>query len=96
MTKKGTKKKAKKFDRQDAVPEIDRAAQAYVHARDERMALTEDEVESQAALDQVMLKHDLLEYVYEDDAGVKHRCKVSATRKVSVRKITEKKPPADE
>lgn len=97
-TKKGKKQeqlRIKGTERTDAIPALDKLAKAYVIARDERMAMTEEEVEAQAELDAGMLAQNRLEYIYEDDAGVKHRCKVSATRKVSVRKLHDKKPVED-
>jgi len=48
-----------------SIKEVDTAAEAYVEARDERMALTEKEVEAKDALINVMKKHDLS--VYRDD-----------------------------
>ena len=48
-----------------SITEVDTAAEAYVEARDERMALTEKEVEAKDALINVMKKHDLS--VYRDD-----------------------------
>lgn len=101
MTKKTKKNKKqeqlriKGTERTDAIPALDKLAKAYVQARDERMAMTEEEVETQAALDAGMLAQDKVEYIYEDDAGIKHRCKVSSSRKVSVRKLSDKKPVED-
>ncbi len=53
----GTEKKA--------ITEVNAAAEAYVEARDERMALTVREVEAREALITVMQKHKL--DVYRDD-----------------------------
>lgn len=48
------------------VAELDHAAEAYVSARDERMELTEREVEARSALISVMRKHNLTVYRDED------------------------------
>ena len=48
------------------IKELDTAAEAYVEARDERMALTEKEVEARDALVSVMKKHELAVYKDED------------------------------
>ncbi len=53
----GTEKKS--------IKEVDAAAEAYVEARDERMQLTEREVEARDALITVMKKHKL--DLYRDD-----------------------------
>ncbi len=45
-----------------SIKEIDTAAEAYVEARDERMKLTEREVEAKQNLIRVMEKHDLSTY----------------------------------
>lgn len=45
-----------------SITEVDTAAEAYVEARDERMALTEKEVEAKGNLLRVMEKHDLTTY----------------------------------
>ena len=47
------------------VAELDRAAELYVEARDERMELTEKEVAARDALIAVMKKHSLS--IYKDD-----------------------------
>ena len=47
---------------QKAIPEIDRAAEAYVEIRDKRMKLTTKEVEAQATLVAAMQKHTLTAY----------------------------------
>lgn len=49
-----------------SIKELDAAAEAYVEARDERMKLTEKEVEFKEALVAVMKKHDLQVYKDED------------------------------
>lgn len=48
------------------VPEIEDAALDYAAIRDERMKLTEKEVESKAALLEVMRKHKRMRYASED------------------------------
>jgi hypothetical protein len=49
------------------IPEVNDAAEAYVEARDKRMALTEKEVEAKDALLTVMTKHKL--QVYKDESA---------------------------
>ena len=64
---------ASKKPRQQRIPgtegqkikELDHAAEQYVAARNERMELTESEVEARDALIQVMEQHELT--VYRDD-----------------------------
>lgn len=46
--------------------DITKAAETYVEVRDERMELTEVEVDRKAKLVKVMLKHDESEYIDED------------------------------
>lgn len=47
--------------------EIERAAVRYVSIRDQRMALTKDEVKAQAELLTAMQKHSLTEYVCDEE-----------------------------
>lgn len=49
-----------------AIPAIRKAAETYVEIRDERMELTEREVEANEKLVQVMTKHDVVDYTDED------------------------------
>ncbi|MEW6212722.1 MAG: hypothetical protein AB1631_30635 [Acidobacteriota bacterium] len=53
-------------DSKRRIPAIHNAAEKYVTARDERMALTEKEVETKKHLREVMRKYDLTHYQYED------------------------------
>lgn len=65
-----------------SIPEIDRAADAYRDARDERMALTETEVEKQKILMALMKKHDVTHYTYDDyDVDVEMGEKVKVKKK---------------
>lgn len=48
------------------VKEIDKAAAKYIGIRDDRMTLTEKEVEARATLSEVMHKHNLTRYIYDD------------------------------
>ena len=50
-----------------SIPEIETAAEAYVEARDERMARTDDEVSARDALIEVMNRHKLK--VYKDETS---------------------------
>lgn len=48
-----------------AIPAIRKAAETYVEIRDERMEFTEREVEANEKLVQVMVKHDVTDYVQQ-------------------------------
>lgn len=48
------------------VPEIDEAAEEYVDIRDRRMALTKDEKAAQTSLLNLMKKHKLKAYDYDN------------------------------
>lgn len=51
------------------IQEIDTAAEAYIALRNARMKATEHETESKTALIEVMKKHGLSVYRFEDDDG---------------------------
>lgn len=68
-----------------SIQEIDDAADAYVEARNERMSLTEEEVEKHAALLELMRKHELTTYTTPDGFVAT----ISSTSKVKVRKPRE-------
>ena len=70
-----------------SIPEIEEAAIAYRAARDERMSLQEDETKLQAALVEVMAKHEVTDYKYTDDEGDDQRVFVVDSKKVKVRKV---------
>lgn len=67
--------------------DITKAAEAYVAVRDERMEMTEREVEKRAALTTVMLKHELEEYV-DEDAEIR----VTVSQKEPKAKVSKYKP----
>lgn len=67
-----------------SVPAIDRAAEAYVSTRNERMELTELEVEKHAALLEQMNKAGLTTYTYDG-----YVVNVLSTSKVKVKKSKE-------
>ena len=48
------------------VPAVDEAAAAYVEARDERMSLTEHEIDARLKLEALMRMHELEKYRYAD------------------------------
>ena len=62
-------------------PAIEKAASAYVEARDARMALTKDEVQTRAALIQAMKNAGVLTYRTTDGL----HCVLTTTEKVKVR-----------
>lgn len=74
----------------DSIPEIDKATEAYVEVRDERMELTQEEVKRHDALLALMDKHKLEYYEYD---GRIVRVKKDQTTKV---KVEKKKEPKDE
>lgn len=75
-----------------AIPEVDRAAQAYVDIRDSRMGLTEQETVAQATLLTVMRKHTLTVYRLDMGDGPMLVSVNEGQAKVSVRKVKEKAP----
>ena len=67
--------------------DITAAAEAYVEVRDERMEMTENEVEANAKLVAAMKKHDLTEYIDEDA-----ELKVTLPEKQVKAKVSKIKP----
>ncbi len=49
-----------------SIPEIDRLAEKYVDARDSRMSALKEEIELNGELDELMKKHSLTEYEYDN------------------------------
>lgn len=89
-----TKKKAKAkqtkmagdgFERQDANPAIEKAAEVLDDIQTERMDLTKKEVEARTALADVLKKANLIEYKL--DSG--KVAKLTTTTKATVRKPKE-------
>lgn len=77
-----------------AIADIEKAAEDYEDTRDERMALTELEVEKKATLLKAMDKHKKTEYIFND-----HKVEVveePGVRTVKVKKIGSKKKEEDE
>ena len=74
-----------------SIEEIDKAAEAYREARDERMELTEEEVVKHQALLDAMHKHELKSYEYDG-----YTVKVLDTAKVKVKKKKEPKAEGEE
>lgn len=64
---KQTKMEGESFDRKPQNPQVEKAAENYREKRDERMALTAEEIELKDALAAVMKEHKLDEYVYTAD-----------------------------
>lgn len=77
-----------------SIPELDRAAGAYVEARDARMALTPPEHEAKQKVIDLMQKHDVEEYV-DEEAGLKLTLKAESF-KLEVKKLKTAKPEAAE
>lgn len=70
------------------IADVEEAAEEYREVRDQRMALTKQEGEKQAALVEAMKRHKLTEYKFDDDEGneltvtfdVKEKAKVSKAK----------------
>lgn len=71
------------------IAEIDKAAEAFRAARDTRMSHTKKEKERKLALIEVVKKHGLKSYVYEDEDGEEFAVEYAADQKenVKVRKL---------
>lgn len=99
MTKKKTTKRAGRSKpkqnpipgtEQQVHPDIEEAANAYVEARDERIACTDAEVKAKQLLMQRLHKHEVKVYDYTDDDGEPRRIElvdVAENVKVKKRKI---------
>lgn len=72
-----------------AIKEVDSAAEAFVEARDERMALTEREVEAREALIAVMNKHKLDVYLDDDATPPLLVTLIQGEDKVKISKVSE-------
>lgn len=62
-----------------SIPEIDKAAEEYVEARDERMAMTEREVDTHDTLLSLMRENGLTSYEFDDHTvtlETKAKCRV--------------------
>jgi hypothetical protein len=70
---------------QPEIPELDAAAERYVSIRDQRMALTKDEVGAAAVLLELMHKHKLTVYELDDES----RVLIDAKEKVKVQKVKD-------
>lgn len=69
--------------------DVAKAAEAYVDARDKRMALTKKEVETKAALAAAMRKHKLETYVVEGDDEDLEVTFEQGEEKLKVKRITD-------
>lgn len=85
------------FDRK-TIPEVEEAAQEYVKIRNKRMAMTENEVAAQAALDAALEKHRITKYFFVDEEGDEEEAYIPEASKPSakVRKVKQAKAKADE
>jgi hypothetical protein len=70
-----------------SIPEVEEAAVAYRTARDERMAMQENETALQAALVEAMTKHGCEVYKYTDDDGEDMKVFVIDSKKAKVKKV---------
>jgi hypothetical protein len=70
---------------QAEIPELVAAAERYVELRDQRMALTREEVEAAAVLLELMHKHKLTVYDLDDES----RVLIDAKEKVKVQKVKD-------
>lgn len=90
MAKRPTQARLPGTEGKARIAALEKAAAAYVEARDERMELTEKEVEKQQALVAAMDKAGLEMYRCED---MKFVVEISKTTKAKVRKVSD---PAEE
>lgn len=93
-----TKMQGKEFDRPNRIPEVDKAAEDYRKARDKRQAAGKVELEKKAVLKDLVKKHGLSSYFYDDDDGDTEE--VTRTEEVKedvkVNKVKQAKAKADE
>lgn len=72
----------------ESIPEIEQAAEAYREARDSRMNKLEVEIELKKDLTELMKKHKLSEYKYDDQVvvleGGEPKVKVQKVKKETV------------
>ena len=78
-----------------AIGEIDSAAEAYIEIRDERMALTKQEVEKKGALMAAMQKHKLDTYCDENAVPALLVTLVPGEDKVKVRRAEDEDPESE-
>lgn len=93
MAKKTPKKKAEQLKiegtgRKDAIPELDKAADAYRDARDARMEMQEDESSAQEFLTNLLKKHGLRDYPYEGKDGKQYKATLDEP-KAKVKRVTD-------
>lgn len=67
-----------------SIKEIDEAADSYVSLRDKRMKMLAKEVEAKGELEEIMKKHELKTYTYEDKT-----VELVPSEKVKVRKVKD-------
>jgi hypothetical protein len=65
----------------DRIKEIDQAAEVYVELRDQRMATLHEEIEAKATLMDLMNKHSLKAYGYENISVI-----IEAEEKIKVKR----------
>lgn len=102
---KKSKSKAKKSHKQtkipgtgrlDAIDEIEKQAEVYRKACAERMDQQAAEIEEQDALTELLKKHGLTEYIYEDEEGEKRRAYIPDDAKGPRAKVQKCKAKKDE
>lgn len=82
----------------DAIAEIEKQAEVYRQACAERMAQQVTELEEQDKLTDLLKKHELTEYVYEDEEGTPQRAYIPDDEKgprAKVQKVKKKAPVTD-
>ncbi len=72
------------------IEEVDNCAEEYRALRDKRMAFGESENKAQIALVEMMRKHNLTVYKYDDADGSERCVTVAQTAKAKVKKIKAK------
>ena len=71
------------------IADVEEAAEAYREVRDQRMALTKQAADKQAALVEAMKRHKLTEYKFDDDEGNELTVTFDVKEKAKVKKAKD-------
>ena len=83
MGRKASDKQGRLPDMEEpSIPAIDKAADAYAAARDQRMEILKEDIDLQEKLKELMKKHNLTTYIYDDNVvSISDEIKVKAKKK---------------
>lgn len=100
MSKKSKKSKAEQLKiagtgRIDSIPEIEKQAEAFREAKEAREGYQEDEEAEQMKLTELLKKHKLTSYVYDDAEGTKREVYIPLEAKAKTRRLKVKTPETD-